>query len=69
MTAPRARPPEMLLSEEFAALHLRFAQRVSQLAGLEFIEALQRWTPAGRQAAAAWAEVGSAPDARWLWLA
>jgi hypothetical protein len=57
----------MLLSEGFAALHLRFAERVSRLAGIELTAALRHWTPAGRQAAAAWAEVGPAPDARWLW--
>src|SRR5215510_577832 len=59
----------MLLSEGFAALHLRFADRVSRLAGIELTDALRHWTPAGRQAAAAWAEVGFAPDARWLWRA
>src|SRR5262249_3987038 len=59
----------MLLSEGFAALHLRFADRVSRLVGIELTDALRHWTPAGRQAAAAWAEVGSAPDAQWLWRA
>lgn len=59
----------MQLSEGFAALHLRFAERVRQLAGLSLTEALRDWTPAGRQAAAAWGEAGSAPDAHWLWRA
>jgi hypothetical protein len=59
----------MQLSEEFAALHLRFAKRVRERAGLELTAALRDWTPAGRQAAAAWAEIGSAPDAHWLWRA
>jgi|SRR5215472_8913857 len=53
----------MVLSEEFAALHLRFAVRASRVDGVGLREALGRWTPARRQAAEAWSEIGAAPDA------
>jgi hypothetical protein len=56
----------VVLSEEFAALHLRFAARVSEFERIELTDALQRWTPAGRQAGRAWSEIGSAPDAHAL---
>jgi hypothetical protein len=53
----------VVLSEEFAALHLRFAARVSRVEGIGLREALERWTPARRQAAGAWSEIGAAPGA------
>src|SRR5262245_32424670 len=69
MMNPVETGPAWVLCEEFAALHLRFAARVSVVVSLAMTDALERWTPARRQAGEAWAEVGPVPDAHRLWRA
>jgi hypothetical protein len=50
-----------LLSEEFAALHLRFAARVVTVCDLELTDALERWTPARRLSGEDWTHLRARP--------